>query len=156
MLDGYQVVDLRRQSKPLSLKSVFDEIQLMSKGITFLYEDDIYSTNDHIEDLNKIGKCLKDEGRDYVVYHYTNEAEEEISNNITEVEMQNWLRDPKDKDLVTTMQMARGWEASTSVLIANHFHADLGNLMMRAVTKGRKVKKEFTVLNLKLKMENLF
>ena len=74
MIEGYPVVDLRRQNKPVSLKSVFDEIQHMSKGITFLYEGDSYSDtkNEHINNLEKICKCLKDEGRDYVVYNHLN------------------------------------------------------------------------------------
>ena len=158
MIEGYPVVDLRK-NKSVSLKTVLDEIQYMSKGITFLYVDtDMSPYLKDLEDLKKIGKCLKYEGRDYVVYHQYNDAEMEISNSITEVEMKKWLRDPQDKDLVTTMSTARGWEASTVVLITNEDHTtvDLGNHIMRAVTKGRRVKKGFTILSSKLKMEYMF
>ena len=71
--------------------------------------------------------------------------------------MKNWLRDPHDKDLVTTIQMARGWEASTIVLILNNDEPNnFENKIMRAVTKGRRVKKEFTILSSKLKMKICF
>ena len=71
--------------------------------------------------------------------------------------MKNWLRDPHDKDLVTKIQMARGWEASTIVLILNNDEPNnFENKIMRAVTKGRRVKKGFTILSSKLKMEYMF
>ena len=117
----------------------------MGKGITFLYEESCASRADiSINNMKKIGKCLKDEGRNYVVYHpLYNEAEKEISNSITEDEMKKWLTDPQDKDLITTMSLARGWEANTIVAITDQSTSFIGNVIMRAVTKGRRVKKGF-------------
>ena len=134
MIDGYPVVDLRR-NKDASLLSVIDELQHVT---VFLL--DVYVAFNSISKLNLIAKCLRDNGRNPVVYHPYIRAEEETGKSLTEEEMKQWLKDPKDKDLVTTLDMARGWEASTVVAIL-HIQDDeldqIGNPVMRAVSKAR-------------------
>ena len=111
------------------IKAAIEELRDTNRGITFVCQ--FYSGNN----INKVVKCLLGEGRNPVSFYPNNDVGEERINSITEEEMKNWMLEPEDRDLVTNMDMVRGWEAGTVVVIYSAAHGNIDNECMRAVSK---------------------
>ena len=77
-------------------------------------------------DIEKIMKGIEQAGRKPPIIYCSDPVD-----NVSEIEMKNWLRDRGNRDLITDLPMVKGWEDRIVMVIDYTFGSE--NMYLRAV-----------------------